>query len=89
MLRIRLGFNADLDLALYVNADPDPEFDGQNKKIKNYRGKNTVPGTISLIKSCNLRISLGLRKGHPSYKSSLQPSKANMKIPSLILGFCA
>ncbi len=31
MLWIRIGFNADLDLAFYLNADPDPDL-GQTFK---------------------------------------------------------
>ncbi len=54
--------------------DPDPGFD--DLKLKKCIAGNLI--SIFLIKNCNLLI-LGLHKGRPSYRRSLQPSKENIQ----------
>ncbi len=63
-----------------LNTDPDPDpirilgFDDQNLK-KNYSWKKTK---FSEPKT-TIYLSLGLHKGRPSYRRSLQPSKENIQ----------
>jgi hypothetical protein len=72
---ICIGFSADPNPALLIKADPvpypDPGFDGQKFK------KSIAEKSCFSIKTCNL--SLGLQKGRPSYRKSLQPSKAKIQ----------
>jgi hypothetical protein len=62
------------DPAVQVNPDPDPGFDDQ--KLKQIQMKIFYI-YIFLIKIA-VYLSLGLHKGRPSYRRSLQPSKENI-----------
>jgi hypothetical protein len=59
--------------AFQLNSDPDPGFWWPNIEEKKYNWKKIY----FLIKNCSL--SLGLYKGRPSYRISLQTTKENIK----------
>jgi hypothetical protein len=54
--------------------DPDPGF--YDLKLKIFKAGNLI--SIFLIKKIAIYLSLGLHKGRPSYRRSLQPSKENI-----------
>ena len=64
--------DTDPDPAFQVNPDPDP---GDDQKL----AQITAEKKLSFFDQNFNKISLGILKGHPSYRRSLQPSKENIQ----------
>ncbi len=63
-----------------LSLDPDPTFSAE-KFITKIKAEKRNFILVCLNKSCSLLNPLGLHKGRPSYRRSLQPSKENIQQP--------
>jgi hypothetical protein len=74
VLWIRISFNADPDPAFFANADPGPGFwwPKIGKKLQ------LIQKFVFVWSKFAFYLSLGLRKGRPSYRRSLHSSKENI-----------
>ncbi len=81
--RIRINLFRILIQHFRLNIDPDPRFWWPT--LKNIYSWKKI--WFFWIKNCNLLISIGLHKGHLSYRRSLQPSKMHFKARNFLTFF--